>query len=176
METNTIKTTRGELRFRQDFDNYDGCIVYENAQTLDRYRELSDEHPSLISCDCFCAFGQKQFDEGYASLVKKGAIKKGDKVVRSVGGIFGTREGLNRLYAFYEERTKRIAAECDPQEVYFYEWNNHESMINYEGDLEAIRIIINTWGEDAARSIYRIPSRAFCPVDKAFDDEYLKNM
>lgn len=59
-------------------------------------------------------------------------------------------------FSWFTQDTKhRIKNECDPQEVYFYEYNNHECMISWDGDLEAIRLIIDTWGKDVAATIKR---------------------
>ena len=45
----TVKTTRGELRYYRDWGNYDGGVVMLNAQTIDRYKAIKNEHPlSLI--------------------------------------------------------------------------------------------------------------------------------
>lgn len=151
----TIKTTRGELRFYRDWDNFEGGIVMLNAQTVKRYREIQNQHPDADECGVFFAFRNEQFSEGYKHLIELGHIKNGDKVIRSAGGAFGTKDGLNKFFKFYEDRDKSIKEECDPQEVYFYEYNNHESMIAWDGDLEAIKIIISIWGTDVARNIKR---------------------
>lgn len=151
----TVKTTCGELQYYRDWDKFEGGIVMLNAQTVKRYREIQDEHPDADECGVFFAFSNEQFSEGYRHLVELGHIKEGDKVIQSVGGAFGTKEGLNKFFQFYEDRDKPIKEECDPQEVYFYEYNNHESMIAWDGDLEAIKIIIDIWGADVARRIVR---------------------
>lgn len=126
-----------------------------NAQTIKRYLEIQNQHPDVDECGVFFAFSNEQFSEGYKHLVELGHIKDGDKVIRSVGGAFGTKDGLDKFFQFYEDRDKPIKDECDPQEVYFYEYNNHESMIAWDGDLEAIKIIIDIWGADVARRIVR---------------------
>lgn len=48
---------------------------------------------------------------------------------------------------------KQQAAECDPQEVYFYEYNNHECQ--YHDDTHAYAIIVDIFGEDIAKQIKR---------------------
>lgn len=150
-----INTTKGELRYYRDWDNYEGGIVMMNAQTVKRYLEIKDQHPDADECGVFFAFSNQQFSEGYRHLVELGHIKDGDKVVRGFGSSFGTKEGLYKFFKFYEDRDTPIREECDPQEVYFYEYNNHESMIAWDGDLEAIKIIISIWGADVARNIKR---------------------
>ena len=151
----SIKTTRGELKYYRDWDNCDGGVGMINAQTINRYKEIQNQHPDCDACGVFFAFSNQQFEEGYKCLVELGHIKDGDKVLFADGGIFGTKEGFNKFFKFYEDRDKRIKEECDPQEVYFYEYNNHESMIAWDGDLEAIKLIISLWGADVARNIKR---------------------
>lgn len=150
-----IKTTKGELRFYRDWDNWEGGIRMLNAQTIKRYTEIKNNHPKSEDYAVFFAFSDKQFAEGYNGLIEKGFIKKGDKVSPSFGGMFGTKDGINAFLGYYEERDKAIPKECDPQEVYFYEYNNHESMFAWDGDLEAIKLIIDYWGADVARKIKR---------------------
>ena len=60
----------------------------------------------------------------------------------------------------------KIRSECNPQEVYVYEYNNHECCIDWDGDLNAIRIIATVWGEDVARTIKR--KNACYPIDSIF--------
>lgn len=153
-EIQSVKTSRGILNYYRDWGN-EGGIVMENDQTIGRYREIQNQHPDTDECGVFFAFGNRQFDEGYKHLIELGHIKDGDKVVQGAGGLFGTRDGLNKFIHFFEDQEKVIAKECDPQEVYFYEYNNHESMIAWDGDLEAIKVIISLWGADVARKIKR---------------------
>lgn len=152
-ETMTIKTTKGTLNYHRNWE-CEGCIVMENPQTIARYRELCEQHPNADECGIFFAFSDKQFDEGYARLVELGHINQGDKICRSAT-MFGTKDGIRKFYDFYEERVNVIKEECDPQEVYFYEYNNHECMISWDGDKEAIRHVIDIWGVEVANSIKR---------------------
>lgn len=139
----TIQTTKGELRYYRDWERYEGGICMMNPVTIKRYREIHDMQPDADKCGVFFAFSNSQFHEGYDHLVELGHIQKGDKVVQTgIGGMFGTKEGIDKFLDFYEDRNKDVVAECDPQEVYFYEYNNHESMIAWDGDLEAIKITL----------------------------------
>lgn len=151
----SIQTTKGELCYFRDWENWEGGINMINPVTVKRYRELKDMHPDCDKCGVFFAFSNRQFHEGYKHLIELGHINDGDKIVRGVAGAFGTKDGLDKFFKFYKERDTQIKEECDPQEVYFYEYNNHESMIAWDGDLEAIKIIIDIWGADVAREITR---------------------
>lgn len=151
----TIKTTCGTLKYWRDWD-CDGYIRMENPQTIDRYRELRyHSHPDCKEHHCFFAFSVKQFNEGYNKLVADGAIKEGDKICQAKHGLYGTKAGIDSFYAAYDALDEKIKAECDPQEVYFYEYDNHEAMINWDGDEDAINIIISLWGLETAKKIKR---------------------
>ena len=50
-----------------------------------------------------------------------------------------------------------------PPLLHFYEYNNHECCIAWDGDLEAIKIVLSLFGEEAARKIKRY--RASMSVD-----------
>lgn len=142
-----------EFEFAPNWDN-DGVLEYKNAKTLKRYRELRDEqsHVDVKKFDVFFAFSNEQFAEGLKSIRP---LADGEKLVRIGGGGFGTKDGAKRLFEFYESIDAKIKAECDPQEVYVYEYNNHECCIAWDGDLDAIKIIIDIWGADVARNIKR---------------------
>lgn len=138
----------------------DGAIRMIGETTIKRYRELKETHPDCKQCDCFFAFNKEQFSEGIKSIRQ---LKEGEKLINAGSGLFGTRDGLDKFFAFYDGITSLIKEECDPQEVYFYEYNNHESMISWDGDAEAIKLVIAYWGEDTARNIKRYS--AFKDID-----------
>lgn len=77
-----------------------------------------------------------------------------------------TFNGGERLFKFYEDMEARIKSECDPQEVYCYEYNNHECCIAFDGDIEAIRLVARIWGVETAKTIKR--RSAFYRVEELF--------
>jgi len=153
----TIQTTKGELRYYRDWDNYEGGIVMENPQTIDRYKQIKNEHPNADDYGVFFAFSKKQFKEAVDRLTESGRIREDAKIYyhEHISGLYGTQSGITRFLEAYENRDKVIQQECDPQEVYFYEYNNHESMYAWDGDVEAIKLIIEYWGVDVAKTIQR---------------------
>lgn len=78
----------------------------------------------------------------------------------------------NDLRAF-DRMHEQVRKECDPQEVYFYEFNNHESMYAYDGDYEAIKLIIDIFGENIARKIKRY--NAGYSIDYIMIPEWVKH-
>jgi len=58
------------------------------------------------------------------------------------------------------ERSKRIAEECNPQDVYDYEFANYECELIYD-DEEAIQIVIDLFGEEQAKTVERRYARTF---------------
>lgn len=59
----TVKTTRGELRYYRDWGNYDGGVVMLNAQTIDRYKAIKNEHPDADKCGVFFAFSREMKED-----------------------------------------------------------------------------------------------------------------
>lgn len=141
------------FEFSPDLDN-DGMLNYKNAKTLKRYHELVNErmYVDTKKFDVFFAFSKEQFEEGLKSIRP---LAEGEKLVSIGGGGFATKDGAKRLFEFYDSIEAKIKAECDPQEVYVCEYNDHECCIAWDGDLEAIKIILSTFGEEAARKIKR---------------------
>lgn len=151
----TIRTTRGTLQYYRDWENCDGGIHMLNDKTVDRYRELKQERPNDNEFGIFFAFGQEQFDRGLAGRIASGHIKKGEKIMHWGAGLYGTKEEIDRYFRWFDEVDLRIKAECDPQEIYFYEYNNHESQISWDGDEMAIKTIARIWGLEVAHTIKR---------------------
>lgn len=138
-------------------------LDYKNGHTLKRYKELCKQknEVDVKKYDCFFAFSDKQFAQGLKSIRP---LREGEKLVSIGAGGYGTRDGVERLFKFYDAMNAQIKAECNPQEVYVYEYNNHECCIDWDGDLNAIRLIASIWGEDVARSIER--KSVFYPIEQ----------
>lgn len=164
-EIKTVATSRGELQYYRDWEKTEGGIVMVNPQTIARYIEIRSGHPNIERFGCFFAFGNKQYDENLAAAIRAGRIKEGEKLYYhpTVSGLHGTAEGIAAFLKAYDDRDAAIPVECDPQEVYFYEWNNHETMYSWDGDVDAIRIIISYFSVDVARSLLRFSP---CNIDK----------
>lgn len=99
------------------------------------YTELKNKQPELV--ECFFAFSNEQYAEGIAKH-----NLQGKKILRGFGGLFGTQEGIQKLYDDYDAISKEITAQCNPQEVYDYEFNNHECSYVCD-DSEAMKIVIS---------------------------------
>lgn len=108
---------------------------------MTHYQELKNIHVEPVNC--FYAFGNQQF----AEAVKKQGLE-GQKLYSAGSGLYGTHEGIKNYFAEIEKITKRIPKECTPQEVYDYEFANHEC--GYVGsDGEAIDIVRMYFGFNA---------------------------
>ena len=156
-----------DFEFEENQDNY-GVLDYKNAHTLKRYRELCDERykVNVAKYDCFFAFSDRQFEDGLKSIRP---LREGEKLVSIGAGGYGTKDGAERLFAFYDAVDEKIRSECDPQEVYVYEYNNHECCISWDGDLEAIRLVASIWGEDVARRIKR--RSEYYSIERVFSEK-----
>lgn len=141
------------FEFENNWDS-ESPISYKNARTLKRYMELCNQRyeVDMKKFDCFFAFSNEQFAKGLASIRPLG---EGEKLVCIGGGCYGTKDGADRLFKFYDEVNAKIKNECDPQEVYCYEYNNHESFYSFEGDLEAMKLVISIFGREAAQQVKR---------------------
>lgn len=163
-QTITTTTTEQKAYITRDWDN-DGFIEIHNAKTLDTYHNLKyGTEPDINKYGVFFAFNKEQFEEGYNKLVKAGYIKDGEKVTRGYYGMFGVFSEMLRYMDWYKNKDKEIAELCDPQEVYWYEWRNHECNIDWDGDKPAMEHVINIFGIERARKIRRM--RALYEIDE----------
>lgn len=137
----------------------DGMLTLHNARTLKRYHELNAMHPKEDDYAVFYAFNEKQYAEGIERLIAGGYIRRGEEnaIIGFLGGaaVTARKMVLTASLASTSKKIKMIADECDPYEVYCYEYNNHESFLSWDGDMEAIQIVIDYWGADTARTIKR---------------------
>lgn len=69
------------------------------------YQKIKLQEPILEQC--FFAFSNQQFTEG-----KEKARITNEKIFDGGAGLYGTKEGLEKLRNFYTEKEKQIAVEC----------------------------------------------------------------
>ena len=154
------------MTVRQDWDN-DGYLIIKGARTIKRFNELRDKSSKVDvkKFRCFFALSDKQFEEG----IKEIGLGDDEKVVRGPAGLFGVRDGMDRLFEEWRKIDEEIKRECDPQEIYYYEYNNYECCIDWDGDERALKYIINMWGIETARKIRRL--NALHGVDEIAADD-----
>ncbi len=103
-----------------------------------RYYELNEEWYHTEHKEIFFAFSQDRFEE------EKAKLPKGAKVYRGPAGMFGTDKGFKDFEQALQDHNKKVASECEPLDVYIYEFYNHEC--GYTGDdSEAVEIVKNYW-------------------------------
>lgn len=148
-----------KVTFHEDWER-EGALVIDNPKTIKRYKELKygkDSHPDCDKYGVFFAITEESFDKGYSKLVQNGFIKDGEKIC-SAGKetmLYGTKQGIINFYKAYDEIDKKVAQECNPQEVYCYEFNNHEAMFDWDGDANTMQVIISIFGVEVAKTIKR---------------------
>lgn len=145
MAENIYKTASG-FEFYQDFEDSEGMLTWKHAKTLDRYHELKDKQRNFSDPCMFYAFSNEQYEQG--EKIAKQHMQPGEEILRGRYGMFATQAAYNRWVKHVTECDQRIKAECDPQEVYCYEYNNYECCISWEGDEEAIKVVRAIFGED----------------------------
>lgn len=129
-------------------------MTWSNAKTIDTYKRLIDERnrTPLSKYDCFSAFNNEQYEQGLKSIRP---LEEGEKLIYFTAGVYGTKDGMRRLNDYYQSVRDSIKEQCDPQEVYCYEFNNYESCYDYDGDMNAIRTVVSIFGTETARTVKR---------------------
>lgn len=146
------KTLPSGLQYRIDEN---GSVDMRNPKTLRRYHELNNERDSMdcYKHDCFFAFSNQQFEEGKARIRP---LREGEKLCSVGAGMYGTRDGIKSYFEEMRSFDKRIKEECDPQEIYFYEYNNFECMLSWDADEEPVKLIARIWGDEAVSQLVRL--------------------
>ena len=153
---------------------YDGVLVFHNAKTLRKYEALQDKiyHLDTKGMGIFAAFSEKQYKEGMDYLKDNGLYKEGDKLYHSRTGCYGTKEAWDKYTKAINEITKEMS-ECDPYEVYCYEYNNFECCIDWDGDKRAVEAVLKIWDKDTVEQALK--GRRFSggkPVDMIYSEMY----
>ncbi|MBQ0034909.1 MAG: hypothetical protein KBS77_06415 [Bacteroidales bacterium] len=144
-----------KLIIKEDWNN-DGVLIMTNACTVQRYKELRDSQYKMTPAEqegIFFAFDEDGFKEGTNRINKH--KQEGDVLVRCRYGMFGFKRCIEAHHERIANIEKQIAEECDPQEVYCYEYNNHECMYDWDGDTNAYEIVEQLFGKEVAGTIRR---------------------
>lgn len=144
MAENIYKTASG-FEFWQNWDN-DGTLSWRNDKTLKLYHQIKEEERSFSDPCMFYAFSDEQFEQGMK--IAKQHMQPGEKMLKGRYGMFATQAAYDRWVEHLNACDQRIKRECDPQEVYCYEYNNYECCISWEGDEEAYKVVRSIWGAD----------------------------
>lgn len=126
-------------------------------ETISKYIRLKNQLGEYCteSNGFFFAFDKKQFEDGKTAIQKRGWLKEGEKLCRIQGGGFATKRAIDKFFAYSDEISNQIKNDCDAQEIYDYEFNNYESDIAPDGDLEAMKIVLSYFDEDKLNEIKR---------------------
>ncbi len=129
--------------------------------TIKTYLEIKAAYPPMNRC--FFAFNNQQFDDG---KVKSG-ISSDEKIYHAGAGLYGTKDGLEAYMNGIDANLARIPKECNPQDVYEYEFDNHECHYMHD-DTEAIKLVVSYFGEDVAKTVKRHGGCVCANIDDLF--------
>ncbi|MGL5913713.1 MAG: DUF7659 family protein [Bacteroidales bacterium] len=113
---------------------------------------------------CFYAFGNEQFDKNKAAA----GIADDEKVYHAGMWLYGTRDGITKYLKGIDEIIARIPKECNAQDVYEYEFDNHECGYTRD-DTEAIKLVVSYFGEEVAKTVERRRGCRYRDIDELFD-------
>jgi len=142
MKTYTFSTG---MTVTRDY-NRDGYLVIENAKTIELYKQIQRESEQFSHPGFTFAFGDDQIENAKRRLIPQ--LKEGEKLIPGKYGMIATPEGYKAWIETCTRVDERIKNECDPQEVYCYEYNNYESFISWEGDEKPYNIVRSIFGYD----------------------------
>ena len=128
----------------------DGMLIIQNAQTLDKYQAIRNEDDQYKNPEVMW-----NCDAQEAIIKLKPLLNKGEKIIQFMDDCYATPNGIKMMFEHEVFVKELIKKECDPQEVYYYEYNNYICYQNYYGDAEAIKTVYDIYGEEITRSIKR---------------------
>jgi hypothetical protein len=115
------------------------------------YKGIYDEDPDCKVHGVFFAFSNEQLERG----MKECGYKEYSEIVHAGSGLYGSKQAIDSFLGVYDARAKRVAEICDPQTVYDYEFANYECDIDWNGDENAITLIIEIFGKERAKTVKR---------------------
>lgn len=92
------------------------------------YKNYLDKFSTYHNDGIFYAFSKEQFEKG----MKECGYKKSGHLLKDGMGGFGTKEAFDERRRFYKEVEKEIRLNCTPDEIFEFEWWNHECGYTYD--------------------------------------------
>ena len=135
---------------------------------MGRYVEIKQEQFDFKGHGAFFAFGQEQFT----------ANKIGEEPFVSMGtGLYCSKKSALALAKafneFVDEKNAQIKKECEPQEVFDYEYNNYEC--DYTNDVEnPCMYIIELYGLDELKKLGKRDTRKGRQIKRFLEEDFLK--
>lgn len=135
-------------------------------KTIRRYIQLQEQSRTVKCQDHHCFFALKGDDMDKKK--KEAGIKEGEKIYSVTGGLYGTEDGIKSYFEALGGNEETIRRECNPYEVYLYEFDNYECNIDTEGDYRAIAKVTSIYGEEIAEMIPR--KRAYYDFNRVYKE------
>lgn len=130
-------------------------INMKNPKTIKKYTQINEKYQKMpFPAGMFCFFSNEQYEQAKKEQLKLGVDVEKEKIYRIGAGVYGTAKAIKAYEKRVEARCEEMR-QCNPQEVYFYEYNNYEAMYNYDGDEDAVKTVINIFGKDVAKTLKR---------------------
>ena len=139
----------------------DGQLIIDGAKTLGRYKELISRFNNFDEkeFEMVCGYDAKDVKSAKNAFEKKvRKLKKGEYLKYFLCGAFGTKEGYTKWIKYVNATCESIASECDPQEVYYYEYRSLMT-IEKNCDKYAIGVVKNYFGEEVAKTVKRLNNK-----------------
>lgn len=111
------------------------------------YRQINGRHEkesNAIACKprMFCAFSDKQIEDGKAEYLAAGYEEK--DLVKGTIGWFGHKDGFKDWYALLRKQAEEVKEAMQDHDfavgAYYYEACNHEYGINWDADEETLAV------------------------------------
>jgi len=105
---------------------------------MKKYEEILKDLQNFHHNELFFAFSEDQFKEGIKNISKE------KKIYSGIGGSYGTEEAFDAWNNAIEKNKEEVIKNCTPEEVYLYEFANHECGYTHD-DSEAVNIVKDYW-------------------------------
>ena len=103
---------------------------------MSNYKKFLDKISSYHCNGIFYAFSNEQFEKG----MKACGYDENTKLVKDGMGGYGTREAFDERHKFYSSVEEEIRQNCTPDEIFEFEYWNHECGYTYDYS-EALEIV-----------------------------------
>lgn len=125
----------------------------KKEERIAKYCELKKKWNSKNYVGTFYAIDEDDKKNGIKKIL---SLRNGnEELVQYTKHLFGWKRYLDEMVDKKYAIRNMIVSECNPQDVYDYEYKQNNCKIDPCGDVEAIKTIINIFGVEIANKIKR---------------------